>query len=282
MAGAGLLDLKRRIRSVTNTQKITKAMGLVATAKFKKLRQRAEKATPYFDRFHESITQLAVSPDMGSSKYFLSNNSDKDIYIIVSSDSGLAGSFNTNVLNTSLNHMADKKVELITVGAKAKAFFNRRGFDTIAEFVELGDTPSFKDASDIMRPAVEKFLKGEAGNVFLIYTKFHNTIKQTVEVQRILPMEKPEGESQREVLFEPSPREVFEYVMPKYLNTAMYYSLVNSIASMYAMRMNAMDNASKNADELLNALNLKFNRARQSSITQEITEIVSGAEALKD
>lgn len=282
MAGAGLLDLKRRIRSVTNTQKITKAMGLVATAKFKKLRQRAEKATPYFDRFHESITQLAVSPDMGSSKYFLPNNSDKDVYIIVSSDSGLAGSFNTNVLNTSLSHMADKKVDLITVGAKAKAFFNRRGIGTVAEFVELGDTPSFKDASDIMRPAVEKFLKGEARNVFLIYTKFHNTIKQTVEVQRILPMEKPEGESQREVLFEPSPREVFEYVMPKYLNTAMYYSLVNSIASMYAMRMNAMDNASKNADELLNALNLKFNRARQSSITQEITEIVSGAEALKD
>jgi F-type H+-transporting ATPase subunit gamma len=281
LAGAGLLDLKRRIKSVTNTQKITRAMGLVATAKFKKVRDRAEKTTPYFDKFQEAIRKLALSPDLEGSKYFMENDSDRDIYIVITSDSGLCGSYNTNVILETLKQIEGKNVSLITVGEKARSFFTRRGIDTISEFVELGDSPSYKDAVDIMRPAIEAFEKGEARNVYIVYTKFYSPVKQRVEVLKVLPMEKAEGEKGKEIVFEPSPKEVFEYVMPKYLSTTMFYALVHGVASEYANRMSAMDNATKNAGELLDKLRLMYNRARQSGITQEITEIVSGAESLK-
>lgn len=281
MAGGGLLDLKRRIKSVANTEKITKAMGLVATAKFKKVRDRAEKTTPYFDKFRESINQMALSPDVLTSKYFEVNDSDTDIYIIISSNTGLCGSYNANIFNEALSSIAEKKVKLITVGEKAKAFFTRRGYDVIFDFVGFSDSPAYRDTVDILRPAIEAFQKGSVKNVYLIYTKFYNPVKIEVETIKILPFEKPEGK-QEERLFEPSPKEVFDYVLPKYLNTTMYYAFVNSIASEISSRMNAMNNATKNANEILDALKLAFNRARQGSITQEITEIVGGAEALKD
>lgn len=281
MAGAGLLDLKRRIRSVTNTQKITRAMGLVAKAKFKKVRDRAEKTTPYFENFHEAITKLALSPDLEDSKYFQKNDSDTDVYIIVTSDSGLCGSYNTNVISQSRNHMGNRKVKVITIGDKGRIFFTRRGYETLGEFVDLGDSPSYKDATEVLRPAIEAFEAGDVGNVYVIYTKFHSPVKQSVEVLKILPMERPEGEKSKAILFEPSPSEVFDYVVPKYLNTTIFYSLVHGTASEYASRMNAMDNATKNASEILDGLKIMYNRARQSGITQEITEIVSGAEALK-
>jgi F-type H+-transporting ATPase subunit gamma len=281
LAGAGLLDLKRRIKSVTNTQKITRAMGLVATAKFKKVRDRAEKTTPYFDKFHEAVTKMALSPDLEGSKYFQENDSDTDIYIVLTSDSGLCGSYNTNAILETVRHIDDRKVQLITVGEKARAFFTRRDYETLKEFVDLGDAPSYKDAVDIIRPAIEAFEMGKVKNVYITYTKFHSPVKQSVEILRMLPMERPEGEKGKDILFEPSSKEVFDYVMPKYISTTMFYSLVNSVASEYSSRMNAMDNATKNASEILDKLKLMYNRARQSSITQEITEIVSGAEALK-
>lgn len=281
MAGAGLLDLKRRIKSVTNTQKITRAMGLVATAKFKKVRDRAEKTTPYFDKFHEAVTKMALSPELEGSKYFQENDSDIDIYVVITSDSGLCGSYNTNAIMESRRHMEGKKVQVITAGDKGRVFFTRRDYETLGEFVDLGDAPSYKDAIEIIRPAIEAFESGKARNVYITYTKFHSPVKQTVEILKILPMERPEGEKGKNILFEPSSQEVFEYVMPKYISTTMFYSLVNSVASEYSSRMSAMDNATKNASELLDGLKLMYNRARQSSITQEITEIVSGAEALK-
>lgn len=281
MAGGGLLDLKRRIKSVANTEKITRAMGLVATAKFKKVRERAEKTTPYFEKFRDSINLMALSPDVLSSKYFEVNNADTDIYIVISSNTGLCGSYNTNVLNETLRSIEGKKVQLITVGEKAKGFFYKRGFDIISEFVEFGDSPSYKECVDILRPALDAFQKGTVKNVYLIHTKFYNPVKIRVETIKILPFEQPTGK-QEERLFEPSPKEVFDYVLPKYLNTTMYYAFVNSIASEISSRMNAMDNATKNANEILDALKLAFNRARQGNITQEITEIVGGSEALKD
>jgi len=281
LAGGGLLDLKRRIKSVTNTEKITRAMGLVATAKFKKVRERAEKTTPYFDKFRESINQMALSPDVLTSEYFEVNNADTDLYIIISSNTGLCGSYNTNIFNEALSSIEGKKVKLITVGEKAKSFFHKRGYEIISEFVGFSDSPSYKDGVEVLRPAIEAFQHGSVKNVYLIHTKFYNPVKIRVETIKILPFEKPTGK-QEERLFEPSPKEVFDYVLPKYLYTTMYYAFVNSIASEISSRMNAMDNATKNANEILDALKLAFNRARQGNITQEITEIVGGAEALKD
>jgi F-type H+-transporting ATPase subunit gamma len=281
LAGGGLLELKRRIRSVANTQKITKAMGLVATAKFKKVREKAEKTAPYYTKFHESINSLALSPDVLSSKYFTINDADLDIYVIISSNTGLCGSYNTNVFNEALAQMEGNKVKLITIGEKAKSFFGRRDFDIMYDYTGFGDVITYKNAIEALRPAIEEYTKGKAKNVYLIYTKFYNPVKIKVETIKVLPFEKPEGK-QEERLFEPSPKEVFDYVLPKYLSTTMYYALVNSIASEITSRMNAMDNATKNANEILDALKLKYNRARQGNITQEITEIVGGAEVLKD
>lgn len=280
MAGAGLLDLKRRIKSVTSTRKITKAMGLVATSKFRKLRERAEQTTPYFDKFDEAIKELALSSEVQSSKYFNKIEGKKDIYIVLSSDSGLCGGYNTNILNATLKAIDGKDTSLITVGQKARGFFSSRNIDTIAEFVDLGPTPSYKDCVEIIRPAINAFEENEVSNVYVVYTKFHSPIKQTVEFLKVLPMEKSEEAKGREMIFEPSAGEIFDYIVPKYISTTMFYATVNSIASEYSSRMAAMDNATKNADELLDALKLQFNRARQSSITQEITEIVGGAEAL--
>jgi len=281
LAGGGLLDLKRRIKSIANTQKITRAMGLVATAKFKKVRDRAEKTNPYFEKFQESMNAMASSPDVLSSKFFARNNSDTDLYIVISSNTGLCGSYNTNVFNEVLTKTTGQSVKLITVGEKANSFFTRRGYDIISPVVDFGDSPSFREAVDILRPAIDAYLAGSVKNVYLIYTKFYNPVKMKVEQLQVLPFVQPSGK-QEERLFEPSPMEVFDYVLPKYLNTMMYCAFVNSIASEISARMNAMDNATKNASEILDALKLAFNRARQGSITQEITEIVGGAEALKD
>lgn len=282
MAGAGLLDLKRRIKSIASTRKITKAMGIVATTKFRKLRERAEGTTPYFDKFDVAIKGLALSSEVQSSKYFNGEEGKKDIYIVIGSDSGLCGGYNTNIFNETLRTLKDKNVSLITVGQKARAFFGSRNFDTISEFVDLGPTPSYKDCVDIIRPAINAFEKGEASNVYVVYTKFHSPVKQTVELLKVLPMEKAEGAKGRELVFEPSAAEIFDYIVPKYISTTMFYATVNSIASEYSSRMTAMDNASKNADELIEKLQMQYNRVRQSGITQEITEIVGGAEALND
>lgn len=282
MAGAGLLDLKRRIKSVTSTRKITKAMGLVATSKFRKLRERAEKTTPYFEKFDAAIKELALSSEVQSSSYFNGVEGKKDIYIVLGSDSGLCGGYNTNIFNETVRRIEGKDISLITVGQKARGFFSHRNFDTIAEYVDLGPTPSYKDCVEIIRPAINAFEKGEASNVYVAYTKFHSPVKQTIEFLRVLPMERVEGAKGREMVFEPSAAGIFDYIVPKYISTTMFYATVNSIASEYSSRMNAMDNATKNADEIIADLQLQFNRARQSSITQEITEIVGGAEALND
>lgn len=280
MAGGSLLDLKRRIKSVTNTQKITKAMGLIATSKFKRVRDRADKTTPYFDTFRESVEKLALSPDMVDSVYFRINDTEKDVYVVITSDSGTCGSYNMNVINEAASRIVKDKDSLITVGEKGRNFFKKRSYETMAEFIDIGDSPSFKEATEIVRPAITAFEEGKVRNVYIIYTKFHSPIKQTVETIKILPFERPEGKPEG-VLFEPSQNEVFDYVLPKYLGTTIFYTLANSIASEISSRMNAMDNATKNAGDLLDALKLHYNRVRQGNITREITEIVGGAEALK-
>jgi F-type H+-transporting ATPase subunit gamma len=282
VAGAQLLDLKRRIKSIRNTQKITKAMGLVATAKFKKLRTRNEKIKPYYNAYVEALDKLLGSENLSENPYFRINESDTDLYVVVTSDSGLCGSYNTNVINAALQHMHGKKVKLITVGEKGRHFFKSHEYETVAEFVELGDTPEYKELYEITGAFSNEFLSGNAANVYLVYTEFISPVKQNVRIDKILPLSSVEAEQKDDqYLIEPSKEEVFDYIIDKYLNTTMYHAMVNSIASEYAIKMAAMDNATKNATELLDNLQVKYNRARQSSITQEITEIVGGAEALK-
>lgn len=280
MAGAQLLDLKRRIKSIKNTQKITKAMGLVATAKFKKLKIRNEKARPYCDAYTGAINKLLQSEDFSDNPYFKTNDSDTDLYIIITSDSGLCGSYNTNIINTALERMYEKKVKIITVGEKGRHFFKNHEYETAAEFVELGDNLEYRRIFEITNILIDEFLSGRVANVYLVFTQFISPVKQNIKVEKVLPFSTVERTDEI-FLVEPSNKEVFDFIIDKYLNTIIYNALMNSTVSEYSTRMSAMDNATKNASDLLDDLQIMYNRARQSSITQEITEIVSGAEALK-
>lgn len=307
----GLLDIKRRIRSVKNTQKITKAVGLVATSKFGKLRPAAYRVSAYFDKYRSVMENTFLSMNIKESLFYKSNNSDTDLYIIITSDSGLCGNYNLNAINTALKHMHGKKVLLITIGERGRNYFKKRGYETLSEFVEIGIDPELKDINSVMEGAVDYFKQGKAANVYIVYTKFYSPIKQEALVMRVLPaleaVDKNNGtfkygESQETIsknpvmpesgstevippvdlyLFEPSFKEVFEFVFPKYLNSLMYYTIINSISSEYALRITSMDGATRNASDILDRLQNIYNKVRQSSITQEITEIVSGAEALK-
>lgn len=283
----GLPDIKRRIKSVKNTQKITGAVSLVATSKFGRMRPLLYKVSAYFEKYREVMegTVLNTAPD--EFLYCKTNNSDTDLYIIITSDSGLCGNYNGNAINTALRHMYGKKVLLITIGEKGRNYFKRRGYETLSEFVEIGVEPSIEEINNIMEGAVDYFKQGKVGNVYIVFTRFYSSIKQEAQVLRILPAEFYKDVSEAypdndRWLFEPSRQEVLEFIFPKYLNSLMYYTLINSIASEYASRITSMEAASRNASDILDKLQNIYNKARQSSITQEITEIVSGAEALKD
>lgn len=301
----GLLDIKRRIRSVKNTQKITRAVSLVATSKFGKIRPAVYRVSTYYERYSSVVKDKIISINNKGSIFYKSNSSDTDLYIIITSDSGLCGNYNLNAINKALKAMHGKKVLLTTIGERGRNYFKRRGYETLSEFVEVGVDPELEDVNSIMEEAVEYFKLGKVRNVYIVYTKFYSPIKQEAMILKVLPIQAGKEEKVRTYkqepsnaatsdarsspgiqkadfyLFEPSQEEVFEFVFPKYLNFLMYYTLVNSIASEYASRITSMEGATKNASDILDKLQNIYNKARQSSITQEITEIVSGAEALK-
>jgi F-type H+-transporting ATPase subunit gamma len=283
LAGVGLIDLKRRIKSVVSTQKITKAMGLVATVKFKTAKINLERYKPYYEEFNDSITRLLSVEGAGNMDYCKSNEEKKDMYIIITSDSGLCGSYNSNVINSAINEIEEKEnAKLILIGHKGKNYFKTGNYEVIDSFTNNNVNPCFKDISEIMEKGRKYFIEGSIKSLNIVYTKFYNSAKQTVEIMKVLPLNAVEEGEQNYILFEPSLNEVQNYMIPKYLNSVMYYTISNSIASEYAIRMNSMDNANKNASEILAKLKTIYNRARQGAITQEISEIVSGAEALKD
>lgn len=283
MAGVGLIDLKRRIKSVVSTQKITKAMGLVATVKYKTARMNLEKYKPYYEELSESMTRLLAVEGASNFDYCKSNEEKKDMYIIITSDTGLCGSYNSNVINSVVNEIKRKEnAEFILIGHKGKNYFKSGNYEIVDSFANNSVTPYFKDISEIMEKGRKYFIEGSIKSLNIVYTKFYNSAKQTVEIMKVLPLNAVENEDENYTLFEPSYNDIQNYMIPKYLHSVMYYTISNSIASEYAIRMNSMDNANKNASEILAKLKTLYNRIRQGAITQEITEIVSGAEALKD
>jgi F-type H+-transporting ATPase subunit gamma len=284
LAAVGLIDLKRRIKSVVSTQKITKAMGLVATVKFKIARANLEKYKRYYEKFSKSVNKIISMPGMSDTPYSAENDSDRDMYIVITSDSGLCGSYNANVLNKVYSEIKESKDEvlLVTVGQKGKNFLEARGYKTTASFTDMNVNPAFKEASNIIKLGMEYFISGKVKNVYVVYTEFHSTAKQNVEIMRLLPLKKEIQADNDFVLYEPSYKSIYDNTIPKYLNASIYNTLVNSIASEFAIRMSSMDSATKNASEVLDKLKTMFNKARQANITREISEIVSGAEALKD
>jgi len=282
MAGAGLLILKRRIKSITSTQKITKAMGLVATAKLRKTREQLSLNEKYYNHFNKIMAD-AVAGVEDFNVFTHGNKSDKKLYIILASDSGLCGGFNSNVVNEAANALNKDRANsvVITVGQKGKMYLKRHKYETAAEFVDISDIPTLEEAAMITNKALEMYTTGEVGEVYVVYSKFFSAVRQVVTVDKVLPIAKAEESTEHTFIkIEPAAENLINEVALLYFKQKLLNNMINAKASEQGSRMQAMDGATKNADDLLDGLKVRYNRERQGVITQEITEIVGGAEAL--
>lgn len=278
-------DIKRRIRGIRNTRQITKAMELVSSAKLRKAREKLETTRPYFDTVYESIQEILSTTGNISHPFLEKREVEKSLYIVVTADRGLAGGYNSNIMRLVENEIRDKKEDtlLVVVGYKGRDYFKRRGYNVVGEFVGITEEPFFSDAQEIGKLVMELYEKKEIDEVKLAYTKFITTISQETNVIKLLPSDIKGGEDKKisVVEYEPSPEEVLDYLIPKYIESTIYGALMESSCSEQGARRTAMESATDNAEEMIDDLTISFNRARQAAITSELSEIVAGAEALK-
>jgi F-type H+-transporting ATPase subunit gamma len=279
-------DIKRRIRGISSTKQITKAMELVSSAKLRKARERMEKSRPYYNAVYENIKEVLANAGNMKHPYLDIRDVKRTLYIVITADRGLAGGFNSNIIRQVEHEIKDKKdkVDLILVGLKGREYFKRRGYNVKGEFVNITEDPSFSDAQNIGRMVMELYEKEEVDEVKVFYTKFISTISQEIKTLKLLPNDslKEDVSGKGAVVdFEPSPEEVLDYLIPKYIDSVIYGALIESSCSQQGARRTAMESATDNAEEMIDELQLSYNRARQAAITAEISEIVTGAEALK-
>jgi len=283
---ASIREIKRRKISITNTQQITKAMKLVATAKLQRAKADAEATRPYFHSVHKAISSI-LSQTVGVSHPFLeARDGEKNLYVVITSNRGLAGGYNSNVGKLVVNHAkGNSQAKVIAVGKKGAGYLRKRDINIISTHHEVLDDPKYTYALQIGQEILGLYLNKEVDNVYVAYTHFQSTLVQEAQVIKVIPVSKGEFDDQADstsvMNFEPSPEEVLAQILPKYLSSIIYGALKESVASEHGARMTAMDAATNNADDMIGKLSLQYNRARQSAITQEITEIVSGAEALQ-
>jgi len=292
MAGAGVRDFKRRIRSVKNTQQITKAMEMVSAAKLRRAQESAEASRPYTETLQGTLARLAaVSFDVRHPLLDKREDVRKIGYVVVTADRGLCGAYNTNIIKIADQSIQedDRNLEtgIIAVGRKARDFYRKRG-GVDAEFVNLGDKVSYADAREVAQYVMNAYENGELDEVYLVYARFVNALRQIPTVTQLLPLETPEEDSSSEstrvidYLYEPSAEEILLTLLPKYVGSQIYHAMLESKASEHGARMTAMGNATENAGEIIDNLELAMNKARQAAITDEILDIVGGAEALKN
>ncbi len=279
-------DIKRKIRSVNSTMQITKAFELVSTAKLKRARDRMDITKPYFDTIQTAVHDILSADKSIKSKFVSSGHGVKPLYIVVSSDRGLCGGYNINAIKKSIENVTSKSdAKYIAVGKKAYDTLRQNGFNVIDSFLYISEKPEFAHAVQISKAATSLLEKGEIDSIHFVYTRFVSTISQEATDLLLLPIERPaaseDGQASEFVNYEPSAEEVLKYIIPKYVESTIYGGMIESSASEQAARRIAMENASDNAEEIIEDLTLFFNRARQAAITQEISEIVGGAEALK-
>lgn len=279
-------DIKRKIRSVNSTMQITKAFELVSTAKLKRARDRMDITKPYFDTIQTAVHDILSADKSIKSKFVSSEASHKPLYIVVSSDRGLCGGYNINAIKKSIEQVTDKEnAKYIAVGKRANDVLKQNGYNVVDSFLYISEKPEFIHAVQIAKTATSMLEKGEVDSIHFVYTRFVSSISQVATDLLLLPIERPEvveGEGPSEYInYEPSPEEVLHYIIPKYVESTLFGGLIESSAAEQAARRIAMENASDNAEEIIEDLTLSFNQARQAAITQEISEIVGGAEALK-
>ena len=285
MAG-NMKAVKLRIKSVQSTMQITKAMELVASSKLRKAKERAETCRPYFTELHQTLKDIARENTDFSSVYAKESANQKNCYVVIAGDRGLAGGYNTNLFKCLETAAKGKDYMVLPVGKKAVEYFRQRGIECLTEqFAEAGDI-SVADCFEMANLLCAEFRKGTFGHIELCYTVFTSMLSQQPEVFSMLPLsdirEESGGkvETRNLILYEPDGETVFDAIVPEYLAGLVYGGICESTASELAARRMAMDAATSNAEEMIEQLNLYYNRARQASITQEITEIVAGAEGL--
>lgn len=290
---ANLRDIRDRIASVKNTQQITKAMKMVAAARLKKAQDRVVATRPYAASIAKVIGKLASEASSENPYLRTAEQQEKILLIIVSSDRGLCGGFNTNLfryiedqIKTNFSHQHESgTLELVCIGRKSYDHFRKRGYKIKRSHVGFFDKLQFDAAASVMRTATQEFLDSEYDAVYIAFNEFKSVIAQNRIMNQLLPLNVAEQEETDEpdntnYLYEPSPKAILEGIIPLHLNTQIWKATLESNASEQGARMAAMDNATENASEIMRQLNLKYNQARQAAITTEISEIVSGAEAL--
>ncbi|MBR6627179.1 MAG: ATP synthase F1 subunit gamma [Lachnospiraceae bacterium] len=285
---ASMRDIKRRRSSIQGTQQITKAMKLVSTVKLQRARAGAERSKGYFNSMFATVNSILSKVGHIEHKYLMPGESQKKAVIVITSNRGLAGGYNSNIVKLVTRHEGWKKedLEIYAIGGKGRDALAKDGYYIREYNTEVIESPTYEDAMVLTRHLLDSFSAGEIGEIYLAYTAFKNTVSHIPTMLRLLPVEIKDTPEQADdkagaiMNFEPNEVEALDMLIPKYMTSLIYGALKEALASENGARMQAMDNATSNADEMISDLSLKYNRARQSSITQELTEIIAGAEAL--
>ncbi len=288
---ATLREIRRRIAGVKNTQKITKAMKMIAAARLRRAQEAIVSTRPYARKLGELLRHLVTKVDVSLNPLLIARETKTVLLIVVTADRGLCGSFNSNIIKAANQHIkvqTGTKVKLFTIGRKGSDFFGKRDFNVIAKHVGIFNRLDFGHARSIIQEIVGGYLKGDFDRVEIIYNEFKSVIQQRIITEQLLPIPPEETKlvgglrslARVDYIYEPSSAEIVNVLIPRHLNFQMWRILLESNAAEQGAQMTAMDNATENAKELISELTLKFNNARQASITKELLEIVSGAEAL--
>lgn len=281
IASGNMKAIKRRIKSVGSTRQITKAMQLVASSKLRKAKAKAEQARPYFNELYKTMCEIASANTDFSTIYTVKREVKRRLFIVVAGDRGLAGGYNSNILKmATAAHAGDaKKPKIIAIGKKAVEYFTKRDYDMVASYANIAEEIKPNTAQDIANLAIDLFASGEVDEVSVFYTMFVSSMSQEPQSMKVLPMETVELEDYGVMTYDPSPEAVFNRIVPRFTASLLQCAVVESYASEQGARRTAMENATDNADAMTENLSLLYNRARQSSITTEIIDIVSGASA---
>lgn len=283
---ASMRDIKRRKISVASTGQITKAMKLVSTVKLQKAKVRAEGNKPYFTMLYDTICSILARTGNIDHHYLKVSESGRKAVIAITSNRGLAGGYNNNIVKEIVQAFTPEETDIYALGRKGLEGLSRRGYHIVKDYSEVMNGPLYADAIHIGKNILASFENGDVGEIYLAYTGFKNTVVQEPKLIKLLPIDVEEIMQEVEVSdltlmnFEPTADEALDMIIPKYMNNIIYGAFIEALASENGARMQAMDSATKNADDMIADLSLKYNRARQSSITQELTEIIAGAEAI--
>ena len=285
---ANLRELRKRIASVKNTQKITNAMKMVSAARLRRAEEAIKAARPFADKMRDVLMSLAARINPGAHPLLEVRPPKKALLILITADRGLCGAFNANLSRRSeafMREMNEKgvQVDMINVGRKGNDYFRRRKVNLVGTFVNVMNNVTYELSGKVVSLAVEKFTAGEYEEVYLLYNSFRSAVRQILTLRKLLPVtpEEEDWKRRREYLYEPSEEALLDSILPRYVQVQIFTGMLDSVAAEHGARMTAMEAATSNADDMIYRLTMKLNRLRQESITTELMEIVGGAEALK-